>query len=445
VRVGNDAVLNKGSSSSNTHTCPNLADYQFDESTWTGATGEIIDSGPNAYNASSKLANISLNRATPFSSTSKINPVRTPSSAGTCNFGVFDRTTPDFINNATYTYAELPTSFPKMNSSFTFMAWVNTSNASQSGQRVFVTDDADDGWGLSIGDNTPGSIRFFNRKITSTGAVTGANGSYFSCGVFCLDTSAVIASNTWYYLVLRVDTAAKSVTINVYNQAGTSLASPTGYYNGTWGPGTGKIAIAGETAGEGTGANFHFKGAIDEVQIFQGVLSDASVNALRNRTRSCPIYLANFVFSGTGSASTCTPQTISVSPKDSTGSTITNYNKTVTLSTSIGNGNWTLVNGSGAFSAGAADSGLATYTSSTADAGVASFALSNDRTASLTVTATDASYPISSTSSAINFTDNAFVIEPTDPLGLQVIAGRPHAFSASLFKNLIASSELLAL
>lgn len=435
VRIRNSAVLNNGASSSNTHTCPNLADYQFDEQTWIGAAGEIIDSGPKGYHASSKLANTSANRATPFGSTTKINPARTPNTAGTCNFGVFDRTTPDFINNATYTYVELPASFPKMNSSFTFMAWVNTSNASQSGQRVFTTDDADDGWGFSIGDSSPGTIRLFNRKITSTGTVTGSGGSYFGCGVFCLDTNAVFASNTWYFVALRVDTVAKSVTINVFNQAGASLANPTGYFNGTWGPGTGKVAIGGETAGEGTGPNFHFKGAIDEARIFQGVLSDASVNAQKDRVRSCPISLSGFVFSGTGAASTCAPQTITVTAKDSLGSTVTNYTNAVTLSTSSGKGNWTLATGSGAFVAGAADSGLATYTYAASDAGFASFALSNERAGSLTVNANDAASAITSTSAAVNFTDNAFVVAPSDPLGLQVVAGRPHAFSASLFKK----------
>lgn len=148
-----------------------------------------------------------------------------------------------------------------------------------------------------------------------------------------------------------------------------------------------------------------------------------------------PNKLTSFGFTGTGTASTCSPQTIVVTAKNAAGTTLTTYTGTVSLSTSTAHGTWALSSGSGTFTAGAADSGAATYVFSAADNGVATFTLSDPRAETLTASFNDSTAAVSSTSASIVYSDNAFVIAPTDALGLQVVSGRPHAFSASFFRK----------
>ncbi|MDP1165950.1 hypothetical protein, partial [Klebsiella pneumoniae] len=74
---------------------------------------------------------------------------------------------------------QLPAGFPSLNSSFTMLAWIRTTAPGQSGQRILVNDDYDNGWALSLGDVGSGSLRLFNRNTAASGSVTigGSNGA----------------------------------------------------------------------------------------------------------------------------------------------------------------------------------------------------------------------------------------------------------------------------
>lgn len=270
-----------------------LADWHMDETGWNGSAGEVKDSSGNNYHGRARIAA----GATSVPTTASGSPAYTSGSANTCAYGEFDRTTAPV---RTYSYVEL-SGFPTLPSSFTFSAWIRSTNASAQHQRILVRDDADNGWGLSLADGTgQPRLRFFNRNITNSGAVSGS-GSNPNCGVFCLDTNSVLTSNAWHYIAAAIDTVGKTVTLYVYDASGSLLATTSSAFTGTWADGTGLATIGGESSAssEGRQTSWHFLGNIDELQIFSGVLSQANIENLLTRTRVCsaappPVLPANF-------------------------------------------------------------------------------------------------------------------------------------------------------
>lgn len=260
-----------------------LGSWRMDEAFWNGAVNEVIDSSGNSNHGRARIAAGS----TPTATTALVTPAFTSGSQSTCSYGQFDSTSAPV---RTFTYVEL-SGFPALPSSFTFTAWIRSTNASAQHQRILVRDDAQNGWGLSLADGTgEPRLRFFNRNIQNSGAVSG-QGRNPSCGVFCLDTNPVITSNAWHFIAATIDTGARVVTLYVYNQSGSLLARTSAAYSGTWQDGSGTAAIGGETlaSAEGRQNSFHFLGNIDEMEIYTGALSQNYIESLRARVRTCPV------------------------------------------------------------------------------------------------------------------------------------------------------------
>jgi len=258
-----------------------LGAWNMDERLWNGTANEVVDSSGNNNHGRARIAAGSTSLPTPSSG----NPAYTSGNQSTCYYGEFDKTT---TPARTYSYVEL-TGLPALPQGFTFAAWIRSSNASAQHQRILVRDDAQNGWGFSLADGTgQPKLRFFNRNVTNSGAVTG-QGSNPNCGVFCIDTDAVITSNAWNYVAAVVDTAAKTVTLYVYNQSKTLLAKTTATYSGTWQDGTGVASIGGESSasGEGTQTSWHFLGNIDEVKIYSGAVTQTTLETLMQTVRTC--------------------------------------------------------------------------------------------------------------------------------------------------------------
>ena len=326
-----------------------LADWRMDDSPWNGTASEVVDSSGNGYHGRARIAAGATPTAT--TATGSPGPAYTSASQNTCGYGQFDKTT---ATVRTYTYVEL-TSFPTLPSSFTFTAWIRSTNASAQHQRILVRDDADNGWGLSLADGTGSNkLRFFNRNISNSGAVTG-EGSNPGCGVFCLDTNAVVSSNVWHFVAAAIDTVGKSVTLYVYDSTGNLLAQASSTFSGTWQDGTGLAAIGGETSSssEGRQTSWHFLGNIDEVQIFSGVLTQSMIQGQLQRIRTCPVagpHHLEIQDSTGGSGLTCTPSTLTVKACADANSPCTAYTGGVSGTLTAAGGatvNWGA--GSGAF------------------------------------------------------------------------------------------------
>ena len=387
---------------------PLLAEYRMDEALWNGTAGEVLDNSGNG------------NSAQAFNSASTVGT--TPAIAGnpgTCNYGVFD-------NGGTITQGYVQTPLPNLTTNFTVTAWIRTTNNTIGGQRILIDDQNNTGgYGVSLGDGATGILRFFSRGITPV----------------ILDSTYTIANNIWYFVAAVADITNKKRTIYVFNAAGTLLNTTTeaAWTGGAWGTDAGPVSIGGEVNGPPQTelpASFHFHGNLDEVRVYQQALSQAELTAIATQTHACPITSSVnhfFIDTGAATASTCTPKNVTISVLNALNNVVTNYVGTVNITTSPAHGDWATVTAAGVLTPGPADSGTASYTFVAADNGVATLALTDQHAdAALTVNVVDPLVPTSSTTSAaIAFSDNAFVIT-NDPVQ---VAGRPQAMSAAMWRK----------
>lgn len=382
-----------------------LAEYEMEQASWSAASGQVIDSSANGYNAT----------AIDGPSTDGRSPALT-GDPGTCQYGEFD---------GTDDYIELPSGFPNLQSSFTVAAWIRPTS-SLAHARIFADDENNSGgFALSLGDPGAGRLRFFSRGVSPVSEDT---------------QGAVISVDTWHHVVAVHDASAQTRQIyvdGVAQQFSGGSTAPT--YSGSWGTDSGPVSIGGETSGSSeSSSNFHFEGQIDEVNVYESALSSSQIATLYAETHACSVIASVDHFDidfGSSTASTCAPKTVTITACADSGcsSAFTSYTGTIALSTSSSHGTWAVTTGSGSLSPNphTSDDGSASYTFSSSDNGVVVLTLSNAHADDLTITANDAMDSVSTTSSTVSFTDNAFVITP-DPIQ---VAGRNQSTTATMWQR----------
>ncbi|NOY71716.1 MAG: hypothetical protein GXP14_04970 [Gammaproteobacteria bacterium] len=155
-------------------------------------------------------------------------------------------------------------------------------------------------------------------------------------------------------------------------------------------------------------------GALDEVRIYNSVLSANDIINDRDNTHPCPQYLDHFVVTHDGQGIHCAGEDVSVSAKFIDGSTYTSYIGSITLDTQSGNGTWTLTSGSGSFNDALPDDGIATYTYDISDNGVATFSLSYlSGTASIDIDSYDGFIRDDDSESNLVFSASGFTVTAT--------------------------------
>jgi len=135
----------------------------------------------------------------------------------------------------------------------------------------------------------------------------------------------------------------------------------------------------------------------------------------------------------TTNASTCLPNAVTIVAEDASNNPITGYTGTANISTSSGNGNWSVNDADNVTNPNPDndDNGSVDYSFLVSDAGEIILDLSNSQAETLTISVTDAFLAITSTSVTINFSDNVFIFNEDS---VQV-AGRPQAMTIEMWTN----------
>ena len=287
--------------------------YRFEESSWSGVGGEVVDTGAGAVNGTA------VGGAANADTTPAI-----PTDPGTCKYADFD---------GVDDYIEVP-DHPSLDLSdaLTVAAWVNVRTL-PSGLHTIVSKD----WNYEFHINSGGQVFWW---WNDSGGTTRS-----------LTTAASLSLNQWHHVAIVYESGAQTIFIDGSPAATSSF--------------TGTLRLNDVPLFIGTDWNFisrAFDGFIDEVNIFSRSLSQADVQSLMAQTHACPTAGAQFVLNHDNFGIHCLAETLTVDVVDSSaGTPLINYNATITLDTQSGDGSWALVSGSGSFTDATPDDGLAAY------------------------------------------------------------------------------------
>jgi MSHA biogenesis protein MshQ len=334
-----------------------MAQWHFDESAWTGTSGQVLDSSGNGYNATAEHG----------ATTALTSPAIAGTTAGTCGYGT--------VNGSTQ-YVQMPSSMPHVGNTFTVTAWIRPTSFTNG--RIWIDDENYNGYAMSFGDLSPGVMRFFSRSPSLT----------------ILDAYTTLSLNQWYFVAIVMDAVTnQTMYLYIFNSSG-SLINLNSTSKSSFSPGTGaNAAVGGNADGAVEGAILRFQGNIDEVTVYPIALNYNDVVAAQTLTHSCGIGSSvpdHYSVSTPGTAVNCQAAAVTVTALSSTQAILATTD-TIALSTSTGHGDWTLTSGSGTFVAGSSNSGAASYTYATSDAGVAVFALRDTYAETVTINVVDGS------------------------------------------------------
>lgn len=371
--------------------------WQFDELTWDGSANEVQDESGNGIHGRA----IDLDG---FPSTQADTPAIS-GNPGTCRSGDFNGTSDG--------YAQIDdpgTNSLLDNNEFTWTFWFYPRSFPPSSLYAMISKD-------------------FQSEVNIR--PSGVLHWWWGGGNQQLDSTQSVALNTWQHLAITYRQGQQQIYLD-----GTLIASHNS--NDTLNFNNYPIYV-------GTDYNRHsrrFDGYVDELQVFDSVLSGAQIQEVMAQTHTCADEpsIADFVIDvGSGTGSTCVAKEVGISIVDGGGQALTDFTGTINVSTSSGSGDWsktaTASDAYGTITPGAADSGSATYqfAADQSDQGQIRLQILNTHQETLTVTVESGG--VSRASSNIVFSENAFVWATSDSLGDDLIAGRPHAYQISMIKS----------
>ena len=378
-----------------------LAEWRLDEAQWNGSANQVLDYSGNDLHGRS----IAVGGNHPVTAGSDRVIAGDP---GTCNYGDFAGTTDGFVqidDPGTGSILDL-------NTSFAVAVWVYPRSWPAGDLMSIVSKDENFEFHL----NTLGRVNW-----------------WWGGGDRSLTSNISVPTDGWHHVAISFTNGSQVIYID-----GVSAAT----HNSTQ-----AITVNNDPVLIGTDLGFNgrnFDGYIDEVKIYDQALTAGEVAAIMAETHDCfdaPAIDHFLIDVGSGAASTCLPQSISITAQDAANNTLSAYTGSVNLATSTGNGNWTTTgvpaDALGNLIPGAADSGNASYQfeASGNDNGTITLDLNNSHAETLTITVVDPSAGVSSTSANLTFSENAFVVSSTDSLGDDVIANRRHNFQVQMVRE----------
>lgn len=315
-----------------------VAEYRMEQPSWNGTAGEVLDTSGNGRHATA----IALGGAT---------RPQDVTVGKVCRGGQISDNNTTAAISALDTGIAVPTT---VGNSGTLTFWYNNSANTPNATRTLF-------------DATTTTNRFFylqrtnNRalsfRVTDSGntnrTVTTPNNALPSTGWSHIAVSWTFNNLTgnsdrlriWIDGVL-VATSAFNTTNVISGQIGTLYIGDNRSNN----------SPAGNSAGNPGGAN----ATLDEFRIYNFEGGAALVNRDFSQTGAC---LSHYAISHAGSGQSCQTNSITVTAHDASHTPIIMPNNTtqITLSTSTGQGDWSLVSGYGVLNNGTANDGIATY------------------------------------------------------------------------------------
>lgn len=226
-----------------------VAEWRMDEAVWNGTTGEAADNTGNGNDGTS------VNGA----STTDVNPA-IPGDPGTCGYGVFDGTD-DFV--------DVPGLSGILNGTASLTFWINTSQVGN-----------DLGWmapGVTGVEQSGGADDIFWGWLDGSGQIGISVGDDFAADQ---KSTTAVNDGTWHHVALTRDAVSGNTKVYVDGILETSGNSGTGTI-GTPFTSLGRIEDTG-------GTPEHLDGLLDEVRVFDQILTDSDVIAIRDSTHPCP-------------------------------------------------------------------------------------------------------------------------------------------------------------
>lgn len=290
-----------------------VAFYKLDESAWVGA-GDVADaSGFNRHGSAQGGA--------------------TPVPAQVCNGVQLD---------GAARYVSVPNLSTVLNQTASLAFWIRTT---QTGNDL--------GWqapGVTGVELSGGADDIFWGWLDASGriGVSVAND-------FTTKSSVAVNDGNWHHVVLTRDHLAGTYGIYIDGALNASGAIATGTI-GTAFSSLGRIEDTG-------GSPEYLDGQLDEVRIYDQVLSAAQVTEAMNATRPCSVTLDHYNISHAGSGVACDTHQITITAHDSSHNPVDAGARTLNLSTTNLRGTWTgIAAGGGTLSDPTAGDGAATYT-----------------------------------------------------------------------------------
>ncbi|WP_415893082.1 DUF6701 domain-containing protein [Neptuniibacter sp. PT8_73] len=313
-----------------------VADWRFDENSWSGS-GDVLDSSGNDYHG------------TAFNSSPT-------NDAQLCNAA-------DLSANSTADYLSMSKDAMDGLSDFTAIVWAKTTSSNDS--TILSAASADTGLGANE------AVWYFDNNDQFWPTITSSS---FQSSTRLSDTPTMRDGN-WHQLAWtrRASSAQSCFFIDGVEQG--CVTHTDGDDTSAIDVLTGGLIIGQDQDGLGDGfdINQDWEGLLDEFLIFDGVLSASTIAEIKTNIensnnwdgtpRSCGASMDHYSITHDQSGVTCLIENITISAHDSSHSAVDAGSASMTITATSGKGNWVgAVSGTSAFDNGSSDDGVATFT-----------------------------------------------------------------------------------
>jgi MSHA biogenesis protein MshQ len=336
----------------------------MDEAAWAGA-GSVLDGSGNGNNGS------------PLGGAIPANPASSPALAGdpgTCGYGDIPSNTNDNVD-------AIDSNFTPGNTGTITFWFNNKSDWDANGDRLLF--DASN----NLGDENADKHFFLVRRNNNNGSLRFVVEDTADNRFQATATNQTFAAGAWVHIAVTWDLPNDLVEIYVN---GALQDTDTAGSNGTMG--NINDLYIGDNRSTGTGGNSwsndSANGYIDEFRIYNSVVSAAQITADMAARHAC-ITTDHFDINHDTTAINCQAEPITIEAHMADHLVDTTYTGTLNLSTSTGNGDWTIITGLGVLNNGVVNDGIATYGMVAGDLGVVVLGLKDTTVETVNINVTD--------------------------------------------------------